>query len=420
MVLNALVSFNSPLQLVLDNYSLVMIEIVSYFIFLMTCVHASASPRRTQLVLGGLVAFHTLYFGLGQLDPTLAIMWHGQALIMLFYSHVPVYAVLLFASLYYLAYIATLKLHLHLSSSIAAVGLLTLALVFPAELVGSKLLWWTWHDTDETLDDRFLNVPLAALASHAFSASSFYLLLHLLREYLTFGLEFQPANATNEYLGVGGATLLSFPLSTLAFGLTFQLFHGLLDVSTHTVLAALIVVATLWVWSSDRRGGDVDKKVVPWQYDGEWHHLWFDHALVQWGVVYLALMPLLLVVVTPSHMISLGYHQLLGDCSHVTTYSTLFGTPQSRFTYLCHLHFDEAYSFCEVPRSQLHVGDPWYKICGVGYPHGVFPNYLVVCVVVSVTLLLVLRDIFTLSRPAWIHRLPRAETHTPVKVGEGS
>ncbi|RHZ38730.1 hypothetical protein DYB31_007969 [Aphanomyces astaci] len=205
MVLNALVSFNSPLQLVLDNYSLVMIEIVSYFIFLMTCVHASASPRRTQLVLGGLVAFHTLYFGLGQLDPTLAIMWHGQALIMLFYSHVPVYAVLLFASLYYLcvrrilllrlsivfhsnsvclrrAYIATLKLHLHLSSSIAAVGLLTLALVFPAELVGSKLLWWTWHDTDETLDDRFLNVPLAALASHAFSASSFYLLLHLLRE----------------------------------------------------------------------------------------------------------------------------------------------------------------------------------------------------------------------------------------------
>ncbi|RQM27518.1 hypothetical protein B5M09_006564 [Aphanomyces astaci] len=205
MVLNALVSFNSPLQLVLDNYSLVMIEIVSYFIFLMTCVHASASPRRTQLVLGGLVAFHTLYFGLGQLDPTLAII----------------------------AYIATLKLHLHLSSSIAAVGLLTLALVFPAELVGSKLLWWTWHDTDETLDDRFLNVPLAALASHAFSASSFYLLLHLLREYLTFGLEFQPANATNEYLGVGGATLLSFPLSTLAFGLTFQLFHGLLDVSTH-------------------------------------------------------------------------------------------------------------------------------------------------------------------------------------------
>ncbi|RHY58241.1 hypothetical protein DYB26_004500 [Aphanomyces astaci] len=395
MVLNALVSFNSPLQLVLDNYSLVMIEIVSYFIFLMTCVHASASPRRTQLVLGGLVAFHTLYFGLGQLDPTLAIMWHGQALIMLFYSHVPVYAVLLFASLYYLcvrrilllrlsivfhsnsvclrrAYIATLKLHLHLSSSIAAVGLLTLALVFPAELVGSKLLWWTWHDTDETLDDRFLNVPLAALASHAFSASSFYLLLHLLREYLTFGLEFQPANATNEYLGVGGATLLSFPLSTLAFGLTFQLFHGLLDVSTH------------------------------------------------WGVVYLALMPLLLVVVTPSHMISLGYHQLLGDCSHVTTYSTLFGTPQSRFTYLCHLHFDEAYSFCGVPRSQLHVGDPWYKICGVGYPHGVFPNYLVVCVVVSVTLLLVLRDIFSMSRPAWIHRLPRAETHTPVKVEEGS
>ncbi|ETV93883.1 hypothetical protein, variant [Aphanomyces invadans] len=291
-----------------------------------------------------------------------------------------------------------------------------MALVFPAELLGSKLLWWTWHDTDPTVEDRFLNVPYSILASHAYSAASFHLCLEFLRSRMTIGFEFQEANAVTEYGVMAGAICLALPVSMLAYGLTFQLFIDLLHVSSHIVLTGLVVLSTLWVWASDRRGGDSEKNVVLWQYDGEWHHSWYDHALVQASMVYLGLMPLLLVVVNPSHLVSLGYHQLLGNCSHTTTYSTLFGTPQTKFTYLCVLHFDEAFSFCGAPRSQLHVNDPWYKICGVEYAYNAFPNYLIVCAVATVTVVLVLREIFSLNRPAWVRRLPSAIATEHVKV----
>ncbi|CAK4071935.1 unnamed protein product [Aphanomyces euteiches] len=97
-----LVSFNSPLQLAFDNISIVLIEVVSYFCFLMACIHASGSPRRSQLLLGALIVYHTLWIGLAQVDSHLAIVWHGQAMIMLFFSHVPLYVILLNASLYYM------------------------------------------------------------------------------------------------------------------------------------------------------------------------------------------------------------------------------------------------------------------------------------------------------------------------------
>ncbi|KAH9184267.1 hypothetical protein AeNC1_013756 [Aphanomyces euteiches] len=401
-----LVSFNSPLQLAFDNISIVLIEVVSYFCFLMACIHASGSPRRSQLLLGALIVYHTLWIGLAQVDSHLAIVWHGQAMIMLFFSHVPLYVILLNASLYYMVYIATLKMQLHFSSSMATMGLLVMAVIFPAELLGSKLLWWTWHDTDPILADRFLNVPTAIMASHFLSAISLYASVQILQPHFAPGLVYQESAARAEYGVYLGAIFISVPVSMLLFGLSYQLFCLVLGVSSLVFMAGLIAVSSYLWWSSDRRDGQ-SQELLPWHYDGEWFHKWYDHALLQFFYLYMFITLVILLAIQPSQLVSLGYHQLIGDCRHTTSYSTVLGTTLTRFTYLCKLHFDEAYSLCDAPRSQLHVMDPWYKICGVPYHHDAFADYVFVMVVLNGCLVFIFREIFTLARPAWVQRLPK-------------
>ena len=40
-----------------------------------------------------------------------------------------------------------------------AAGLGEVLMDFPYDVMGIKLLWWTWHDTDSNIFDRTYNVP---------------------------------------------------------------------------------------------------------------------------------------------------------------------------------------------------------------------------------------------------------------------
>lgn len=41
-----------------------------------------------------------------------------------------------------------------------AVALADLMLDIPFDILGIKLLWWVWHDTDPNIFDRTYSVPL--------------------------------------------------------------------------------------------------------------------------------------------------------------------------------------------------------------------------------------------------------------------
>ena len=52
------------------------------------------------------------------------------------------------------------------------VGLLAVLLDIPFDIMGIKLLWWTWHDTDPNIFDRSYWVPWTSYYFHAsFSAA---------------------------------------------------------------------------------------------------------------------------------------------------------------------------------------------------------------------------------------------------------
>ncbi len=66
-----------------------------------------------------------------------------------------------------------------------AVGLAVVALDVPFDIMGIKLLWWSWHDTDPNIYDRHYWVPWTSYYFHATFAFGFNFLFHGTRRLLT-------------------------------------------------------------------------------------------------------------------------------------------------------------------------------------------------------------------------------------------
>lgn len=65
------------------------------------------------------------------------------------------------------------------------VGLVVVLIDIPFDIMGIKLLWWTWHDTDPNVFDRMFWVPWTSYYFHATFASSFNFLFYGSRRLLT-------------------------------------------------------------------------------------------------------------------------------------------------------------------------------------------------------------------------------------------
>ena len=81
------------------------------------------------------------------------------------------------------AFVATSRLRIDLFVQPIAMGTFTVMLMFPFELLGTKFLWWTWHDTNPLLADRLMGVPCHALFYYYFFAFAFTCVHYLLRRY---------------------------------------------------------------------------------------------------------------------------------------------------------------------------------------------------------------------------------------------
>lgn len=79
------------------------------------------------------------------------------------------------------AFVATSRLRIDAFIQPLAMGVLVVLLAFPFELLGSKFLWWTWHDTDPLLEDRFYGVPYHTLFYYFFFGMAFVCAHHTLR-----------------------------------------------------------------------------------------------------------------------------------------------------------------------------------------------------------------------------------------------
>ncbi|OQS02035.1 hypothetical protein THRCLA_05556 [Thraustotheca clavata] len=404
-MVSTIISGNSPLQLVYDNVALFLMEMVTYACFFLLYLHAQGSPRRTKITMATIVLYNLLLLSLGQYNEENTITWYAQSSIMLGNGHLPLYIVVLYSMLYYVAYITTCRLHLQDYASAFTFTLIVVVLAFPIELLGPKFIFWTFHDTEPTLNDRFLSVPIAVLLAHIASAFAFYSCYAGVIALGLAGHTYIPEKAILEHVYPVIAVTLAIPFSVLYFTLLFHLLTELLLIEPNIVLLAFITLFVGIIWACDRLGGDLDPpQIPPWVYDGEWTLVWYDHAIVQAVCLYVLLTFVLVLSVNPTRLTSLSFHQQIGDCSIQTSYTSLLATTQTRFKYLCRADYDEEFTFCNVPFSRLHTYEPWYAVCGRRYPHKTFPNYFVCLLISFVTTLIGFRAAYSNVRPAFAQR----------------
>ncbi|KAI9911796.1 hypothetical protein PsorP6_008733 [Peronosclerospora sorghi] len=373
------------LGLLNENISLAIIEGTTFlsFLLLMLHVHSSGKRNATMLIAAMLQVFVV------ELCFYNSDRWHAQALVMLISEHLPPYSVILQAQLYYIAFVATLRLRIDPFIQPFAMGSLMVMLVFPFELLGTKLLWWTWHDTDPLLADRLMGVPCHALFYTYFFGFAFVCVHHILRSNWLVGDYYEEEHWKSEW----GYVLL-MPVLTTIFSMGFLILGyyttvSLLQIDAQVSLLApmqvfffiLIGLSLLLSWMADRERDlpIVQKTLQPVDaYDSDWLYSCIDHAVNQMVFLLYLVLVLLTLFINPKEIVSLGHHQPLGDCLENEPFYSLIGIRHQRKKYLCVHDFDEEFNLCNYPLTQLLYEDSWYMICGRGYSN--FATYIALIV----------------------------------------
>ena len=238
-------------------------------------------------------------------------------------------------------------------------GLLNTLLRLPMEIVGTKMLFWTWHDTDPMYVPRIAGVPIVILIY----TLSFSTTLSCLDQFLAI------ETSHEDVLTRGSVALLSSALSfpctqiytrvifsiMMPFCSTFVMWQSL--VLVHVIVLILRSVPSGIHSSTGSRLKHTLTRALATLDDREYQEHWTDKTL--WDVLLIQYLPLmvLVVLIAPEQVVSIGHHQMLGDCSILQ-----HGRPK----YLCPYDIQGDFHFCNS--DELPFGEHQYRICGQGYP----------------------------------------------------
>jgi len=111
--------------------------------------------------------------------------WHAQSLWMWFGKREPFHIICLYPGFIYPATIAASRLNVVENVRPFVAGLGEVLMDFPYDVMGIKLLWWTWHDTDTNIYDRTYNVPWTSYFFHMSFGMAFTFLLQRSRRFFT-------------------------------------------------------------------------------------------------------------------------------------------------------------------------------------------------------------------------------------------
>lgn len=158
--------------------------------------------------------------------------WHGQSTFMFFGQREPLHIILVYPAYLYIAAIAVQRSRVSELSEACLMALLVIVLDIPYDVMGIKLLWWTWHDTDANIRDRHYWVPWTSYYFHMTFAASFSLIYNKARRYFTgvsglfstneiermpFSRQLMLKNFSGEFKALMCAGLFSMPVGILQF-----------------------------------------------------------------------------------------------------------------------------------------------------------------------------------------------------------
>ncbi|XP_055702164.1 uncharacterized protein LOC129801297 [Phlebotomus papatasi] len=324
--------------------------------------------------------------------PHIDNFWQGETFMMFFGHRLPLYIIFLYPVFYYHSSWAVSKLKLRCGLvEHLAVGILTVLIDIPYDIIGAKYVHWTWHDTDPNIEHRHYWVPWNSYYFHATFAASWSLIFHSSRKWFT-GKNLQKWEAgpvKAEVLSVILASLFGMPGGCLVFVILYHPFHDVFNVHSEVTSVTLLVTFMIIIWKFDRnslRTGLVEKMRL------------LDWALIVHLVLHYLTFLLTAVVFDPEKLISIGLHEPVGDCNKFVPVHGLFKTLQKR-EFLCVTDYDEKYyDFHCLPGKKLpDEGSVWYTICGTPFENRV--EYILILSLITFVAFIVFSSIHFDGKP---------------------
>ena len=287
----------------------------------------------------------------------------------------------------YLTNVAVEILQLGAVAHASAVAIADVIIDVPFDIMGIKLVWWTWHDTDPNIFDRHYSVPWTSYNFHMTFAWSLSFLFRV-----TWNLLVGEQKKLKPLSGIlrAGTCLIVVSLMSMPLGVLQCTFHHFLhDVFfIHPEITTLIYVFVYGAifWRADRRLSKSKAKKIK------------SKALAAIVVIHYAFYMLLVVFYAkPEDIRATGLHEVVGDdCQSESDVYTVTGMILKKKTFLCVDNYDEPYfDFHCLPRGRPETNASWYTVCGTPYKSHV--EYMVIVIFSCVVGLLFFWEIFNTS-----------------------
>ncbi|KAF9804767.1 hypothetical protein SFRURICE_007670 [Spodoptera frugiperda] len=224
-----LVQTNDAKQLWEAQPTYILSQAVYILAGIVTLIHAFSKGGRWPYfwlgtILHGLFTDNFWHFALPEYDN----FWHSQTPIIFLGARLPLHIILLYPAFIYHAAYAISRLNLPKYSEPFAVGLVTVLVDIPYDIVAVKFVHWTWHDTDPNIYDRHYWVPWNSYYFHATFAASFFYFFHVSRSWFAPKVtQWDAADKKAEWKSLLISSLLGMPGGVLMF---IPIYHPLHDV----------------------------------------------------------------------------------------------------------------------------------------------------------------------------------------------
>jgi hypothetical protein len=288
----------------------------------------------------------------------LNFFWYGQATVMVT-PRFPLYILFESCSILYIS--TALSWFSGIQSPLIS-GLLAAIFRFPHDMISSKMLWLTWHDSDNNVDPRIMMVPISSTFGTCIYATCFaYILKHaplMLNYFCT--LTKSKLEKNMEYICTYFAvfilivpmSLTSMSILQCVIGFTFPPHIEPTSMTTLVVTLSLYICSAVWrgMYNHD----PMKRKILLLSYN--------PTCLVFCLCVYYGVLAYIAIFGKPENHISDGLHQQYGtfDISELDFTGFL-----ERKKYICQEKrmYPNAFDFIEneIPNT----GDEWYKIKGI-------------------------------------------------------
>ncbi|XP_078698763.1 uncharacterized protein LOC144926135 [Branchiostoma floridae x Branchiostoma belcheri] len=357
------IAFRSPLDIYEKHANFLVAELAIYPMAVLTFMHAMRRGGRYRNMWFAAL-FHGLWSEmLAYWIPEIDNFWHAQSSIMMLGRRLPLYIMCIYPVIHYVSTVAASRLKLGIFPTAYAAGLADCVFYHVYDIVGIKLLWWTWHDTDPNIYERQFWVPFASTLFRLTFSSAFTLLFFGTHKWITGKNMYQTGSFLQESAAVLLTAVLTFPTAVAThFIPLYHSLHDALGASSEVCVLAVIYLYILIVWVSDRNGPQDGRP------RGTGSHPWKDELTV---VVLLHFLTFagLSVFAKPETIMSTGVHEPVGPCNETMQMYNAIGQLVSKRKYLCPTDYDEGYmDFHCVPGGAAPPGvHHWYSVCGT--PH---------------------------------------------------